>query len=298
MLKGLRKSRVSKDIIIILVFAIIISFISILINMPSTTPYSPFNTGGNGYSNLLSIKSINVNFVKDARELNQKTLVIIPLRRNPGNAINQLVEDMLKYGTTIVILDEDGYSNNLLEYLRIKARVEIYKVLDEVSKIRSREFPLIELVLGNNTMKIATYRPSYIILDEENTVSVAKTSRYAYADVDRNGYYTVGESMGEYLIACSWKINNGVLWLVADLDLFANNLMDLGDNIDFLYKLMSSGKASIIVDYIDLDIVDLFKYWFNNLVPGVSIQDRISLALLSYFVVLVVIAMMKYVEKK
>lgn len=298
MLKGLRKSRVSKDIIIILVFAIIISFISILINMPSTTPYSPFNTGGNGYSNLLSIKSINVNFVKDARELNQKTLVIIPLRRNPGNAINQLVEDMLKYGTTIVILDEDGYSNNLLEYLRIKARVEIYKVLDEVSKIRSREFPLIELVLGNNTMKIATYRPSYIILDEENTVSVAKTSRYAYADVDRNGYYTVGESMGEHLIACSWKINNGVLWLVADLDLFANNLMDLGDNIDFLYKLMSSGKASIIVDYIDLDIVDLFKYWFNNLVPGVSIQDRISLALLSYFVVLVVIAMMKYVEKK
>lgn len=298
MLKGLKKLRISKDITLILIFTAFVSSISVLVNMPSTSPYSPFNTGSNGYSKFLSITSSRINFVKDLKGLDQRILVIIPLKSDPGITIYQLIEDLLKQGAVVVVLDEEGYSNNLLEYLKIKARVERIKILDEVSKIRSREYPLVELSLDGNLLRIATYRPSYIVADEGNMISVAKTSKYAYADLDNNGYYTVGELMGEYVVACSWNIEKGVLWLIADLDIFTNDLIGIGDNLEFLSKLTVLGKQHLIVDYINLNAIDLFKYWFNNLIPGTSAQNNISLALLSYFAVLAATVLMRHVEKR
>ncbi|MEM3980561.1 MAG: hypothetical protein QXF79_04810, partial [Ignisphaera sp.] len=166
MLNGLKKLKTSKDFILILIFTIFISSISILINMPSTTPYSPYNEGREGYTQIAKFGVTK--FAKDLRNLEQKNLIIIPLNSRPDVSLIKLIENLLERGAIVIFLDEEGYSNDIMEYFGIKIVVENTKILDEVSKTRSREYPLVNLEIEGTLFKLAAYKPSHIIVDEKN----------------------------------------------------------------------------------------------------------------------------------
>uniref|UniRef100_A0A7J3I8A0 DUF4350 domain-containing protein n=1 Tax=Ignisphaera aggregans TaxID=334771 RepID=A0A7J3I8A0_9CREN len=297
MLNRLKRLRTGRDFILMLMFTILVSSMSVLINMPSTSPYSPYNVGDRGYTQLTSLTLGTAKFIKDLKNLEQKALIIIPLNSKPDSSLPQLIENLLENEATVVILDEDGYSNDLMRYFELKAKIDPVKVLDEVSKVRSREYPLADIKFGDTVFEVVTYKPSHIVIDEENCFIIAKTSRYAYADIDNNGYYSIGESMDEYIIGCGWRKRNGYLWLISDLDIFTNELISLKDNLEFLGRLVSLGKVYLVIDYLGLGSIDVSKYLLNELALGVTTWGNISIALLVYLIILVASVMMKYAEK-
>lgn len=301
MSRGFPRLKTNRYFILLMVFALLISSLSILINIPSTAPYSPYNLGSNGYSKILSSIPSTINILKDLEKMEQNALILIPLAKSMDTWAYDVIRNLLKHGMIIAILDEEGYSNNLMVHLGIGARIEAIKVLDEISKNRSREYPLVDLKMNNITLSMATYKPSYIVRGVNECNFVAKTSKYAYADIDGNGYYTPGEPMGVYEVVCSWRIDNGWLWLIADLDIIANNILVLGNNIEFLKLLLSLNnvqKISLVIDYLNLTLVDSIRYRVNSIIFEGHAPHGILTALLSYFTAIALVSVVKLAERR
>lgn len=296
MLEGLRSLRVGREIAIAL-FAVLVSILSLLLTVSTSTPLSPYNTSGYGYSHLLSLHMSSA--IASIPMDNRSIVVVLPLERQIDSKAIEGIKRLLAHGSTVVVLDEKGYSNQLLEDIGISARVAPIAVLDEVSKVYSRFYPVASIDIGNNTLRIVTYKPSYISIENTSkTLAVAKTSPYAYADVNGDGYYTVGEPIEPFVIVSLWRVGNGSLWLISDLDVFRNDLIRLGDNSRLFEVLVDSRPSYLVIGYLNLGSIDVLKYWLSQLQLKAGGLGHAPSALICYILLLCVYGVMGYAEKR
>lgn len=296
--------KIDREALLIIVLSILVTSISIIMNMPSTTPYSPYNTYGDGYSELLSIADRAI-VVKGIKNIENNSVVVLPIARGMDRARYEWIKDVLNRGNIVVILDEVGYVNEFMDFIGIRARIENTKILDEVNKLNSRVYPLIALEIKINDSvyryKVAMYRPSHIVIDNSTSIfSKGTTSAYAYADIDSNNYYSLGEEMGVYVTICSFKVGKGELWLISDLDLFSNKMIDIEnvDNRKFLETLVKFKMMYIVIDYLELSSIDIIKYGYNAIIPLNLPKKHISIGLSIYVLLLSILVVMRYAERR
>lgn len=260
--------KIPRELVLSLLYVVIISMLAIVLNMPSQTPYSPYNTGSKGYSKLLSsIPSIEI--VRSLDHIEPSSVVIIPLTKEVSSSTSVYLKNLTSAGATIVILDEEGCSNKLLEDLGLEIKIRKAKVLDEVSKHGSREYPVITIGFNSTTFKVVAHKPSYIEpLEESSEEIVGSTSDYAYVDEDGNSFYTLGEVMRRHIVIYSTSLNTSSLWVIADLDILSNRVIDYLDNKRFIETLTSSRKTYIVLEGLDIDLFDIIKYVLTKGVIG------------------------------
>lgn len=260
--------RVPRELILTFLYVIIVSVLAIVLNMSSQTPYSPYNTGSEGYSRLLEVVA-SIEIVRDLNHIEPFSVIILPLTREMGNLNSEYLKNLTSAGATVIILDENGYSNKLLKDLGLGIEIRGIKVLDEVSKYRSREYPVIVVKFNNTILRIVTYKPSYIVSSKEFSREVAGfTSDYAYADEDKNGFYTLGEVIGKYMVIYSAFQDKGSLWVVADLDILSNRAIDYLDNKAFIEILANSRKVYIVLEGLNVNLIDIIKYTLTRGLGG------------------------------
>ncbi len=293
--------RGSKALFTIVSVAAVISVLAALINLPTETPYSPFNTGGNGYSELVNYsKAVIAERYTQLKGINASdSVIILPVDKgvNDSGLLNYL-RNFTEAGGSLIIIDSSGYSNNLIHYLGINASVDNHPVLDEVLKLKDRFHPLIRvkglrnLSLGNSYL--VTYMPSSIRLGGTGgTYFVGMTSRYAYADLDRNGYYSPNEVMGEYVVISCWGVGNGSLTLIADYALLSDSLINYSSNHAFLNHLIGSRKAYLLTEGLNLSSIDNLKYQALRLSLGLRYQS-ISFKVAEFLILLGVLGVIAY----
>lgn len=261
--------KVPKELILTFLYIIIVSILAIMLNMSSQMPYSPYNIGFEGYSKLLdTIASIEI--AKDLNHIEPFSIAILPLTKEISNLNSEYIKNLTVAGVTIIILDENGYSNKLLKDLGLGIEIRKTKVLDEVSKYGSREYPVIVIDFNNTILRIVTYKPSYIAsLKEFSKEITGSTSDYAYADEDGNGFYTLGEVIGKYNVICSASLDKGSLWVIADLDILSNRVIDYLDNRRFIEILASSRKVYIALEGLDVGLFDIIRYTLTRGLGGI-----------------------------
>ena len=293
--------RGSKALLTIVSVATVISVLAALINLPTETPYSPFNTGSNGYSELVNYsKAVIAESYTRLKEVNASDSVIIfPVdkRVNDLGLLNYL-RNFTEAGGSLIIIDSSGYSNNLIHYLGINASVDNHPVLDEVLKHKDRFHPLIRVKGLRNTSLgssyLVTYMPSSIRLGGTvRTCFLGITSRYAYADLDRNGYYSPNEVIGEYVVISCWGLGNGSLTLIADYALLSNSLINYSSNQAFLNHLVGSRKTYLLTEGLKLGGVDRFKYQALRLSLGLRYQSM-SFKVTEFLILLGVLGVIAY----
>jgi len=297
--------KIDREALLIIVLSILTTSISIVMNMSSTTPYSPYNTYDDGYSELLSITD-RVTVIRGLKSIENNSVVFLPIARGMDRARYEWIKDILNRGNTVVILNEAGYINEFMEFIGIRARIEKTKVLDEVHKLDSRVYPLITLEINiNNSVhmyRVAMYSPSHIVISDVSSAFSTRgtTSVYAYADIDGNNYYSLGEEMGMYITICSFKVGKGELWLISDLDLFSNKLINIenANNRKFLETLVEFRRMYIVIDYLELSPIDIIKYSYNVIVPLNLTKDHISIGLSIYILLLSILVVMRYAERR
>lgn len=292
MLKRLKGLRIGREAFLV-IFAVVVSLLSISISMPSTTPYSVFNTDDRGYSYLALITDAKVS-IDIPVDVGVGSVIFMPLTSHLDSSKYVVLESLLKKGSTVVLLDEEGYSNGFLRYIDVDAEIMNTKVLDEVYRVFSREYPLASLEIGNASLALAMYRPSYIVLrGAEKAKAIATTSRYSYSDTNGDGFYTSGEVMERHVVGCLWVLGNGSLWLLADLDIFANKLIGFGQNKNFLEFIAGKRDVYIVIGYAGANTIDRLKYVLTRLLPRTAVQDYyVDRALLIYIVVVVMCVVM------
>lgn len=280
-----------------LVFVALMTLTAIVLNMPSPTPYSPYNSGSKGYAKLFSLFDVEVGTLAEASS-RRDTAILMPVERESDPSSYARVRDLLLSGSTIVLLDGDGYSNPLLDFLGLRVRIGGYRILDEVSKLGSRDYPVASIKVGNTSYRVVVYRPSYIDVDYLDVELAGITSNYSYADLDSNGYYSIGEEMRRYVVIYPAAVGNGTIWIVSNLDIFSNELVDKLDNIVFLKKLVGGRRLYLVVDGLELGSLDVAKYSLYRVSLRYMYSESLQLNLAIFIAVLAILMVMEFAEQK
>jgi len=218
-----------KILVVFLALSLMITIASILLEVPTSTPYSVFNTGGNGYSLLHDKYSltplINISSIKLSEA--QDTVVLIPLLHGLDNYTNNYLLKFLEMGGRIIVLDKHGYINGFLqEVLGLGIRVENAAVYDDIFNYRGdRSLPSIKVFVNNANLTCYLHEPAVISIqtNSSDVRIIGFSSRYSLRDNDANGYFNVGDSIGSEPIAIIINHGKGSLVIVSDLDFLTIN---------------------------------------------------------------------------
>jgi len=250
----------AKILVLLVGFTIVLVTISIFIYLPSTSPYSPYNPGPDGLSTLKNL--INPSLIYRGGSLSGYDVVVLVLEGEPRDLGRYF--DFVVGGGTLVILDDEGYSNELLSLFGGSMRIVNSSVLDEVFKFGDRLHPKINMSMEG---LYATYLPGYIEATSRADV-LGYSSVFSYLDVDGDGNYTVGEPIGAYPLVVSIGYGEGRVLVVSDKDFLDNVFLDKGVNTGFIDEFLV-GRVAIDLSTTHYSSVDLVKYGFEE-VGGVG----------------------------
>lgn len=268
-------------LVIVLVFFIPISSVALIINLPTETPYSPFNVGVNGYSGVVELLHTSIAYGLGDVPKGFKGSVLLPLTKELVLHDYGVIKELVEGGVNLVILDEFGYSNNLLKYLGVNAVVVSGVVLDEVFRGSSRYYPLVKSSFSGRSLELITCRPAYIEVFDSSYSFIGTTSNYSYVDLNGDGYYSLGEVMKPYVIIYSRRLGNGSITVVADLDVLSNELLSMNS---LGVKELVGSPTYLIIGYLNLSSVDYVKYLLTKL-PVINYRRDLTSLITSYLII-------------
>lgn len=290
-------------LVLLIIISLILVFTGVLIEMPSSSPYSIYNTGYNGYSFLAkkySIKPLLNITSTDIAEPNN-TIILVPLLHDLDDETLSELKRFIEGGGAIVFLDEKGYMNEFMySYLNVPISIANATVYDDIMNYNgNRSLVLIETVFGNENLACYLYRPSPIEIGKGSSdieiIVHGVSSPFSYRDNDGNGYFSLGDVFGEQPIIVEVKISNGNIYVVPDLDVFTNMLIRLGDNEKLASFLVGNYKARYI--YLGGTDATFFEY-VKTYLSGFNESDKCLVRITVELLVLMILALVVYHGEK
>ncbi|MBN1785655.1 MAG: hypothetical protein JW825_01515 [Candidatus Methanofastidiosa archaeon] len=245
-----------KFYIYILVFAIIAVFLFLPLIVPylsRSADYSAFNDGWNGtsrfYKELLQNAQTGNLSYGDGQFLNtvigdisniaitsadDTIIVSIGASKEYSEKEKEFLKGFVLDGGTLLIADDFGSANGILESIGIDERFSNKLVMDAVY-VKSGTFPV---------MYKGTYLEEYtLLLNYPSNILGASdpmfiTTRMAFLDLNEDSSYDEGEPMGPFDISAMVEVGDGRICLISDPSIFINNMIGLLDNSDYIFSLM------------------------------------------------------------
>jgi len=223
----------------VVVYAFLIFLGIVLISMPLAVPiiktsadYSMFNTKPNGCSKFAKFlyhtgEIYPIFYPYNSIELSRfKGVLTVVGPDIPFSTLEaEEVKKFLDNGGILLLADDFGTGNTLLEKLGVKVRFSKEKLKDIFYR-KNQNFPIV--VRCNFSNNLTLNIPSVIV----NAKGEAYTSKVSI----------VGKNMNSYPIVAEIKYGNGKIILVSDPDVFTNQMFNL--NKDFIINLIKSLNCS------------------------------------------------------
>ncbi len=222
---------------------------------PITDPYYPLNHGWNGCSQIYEMTPRAQLLSSYATPLpNATALITIIGPRIPfENSETAELRSFLQNGGTVLLADDFGTGNGLLQSLNVSARFSGQPIADPYFYSKTPSFPLVsDFVpdpLSSNITALILDHPSYIEIPNSSLVKVvALSSPFSFIDLHNNGTLSPNENTQAYPIIATTHIGAGLLVLVANANMFANELINLFNNQIFFRNLMKIAPGTTVFD--------------------------------------------------
>ena len=221
---------------------------------PSNRDFGPGNSSWNGLSDFIAdFEASLINSLDELPSSPQGTaLVVIPYAPFSDSDLRGLKE-YAAGGGTLVVLDDYGYGNQLLEYLEVEPRFTGDPLLDPLFSYRNSSFPKIthfaQGPLSSGVETIVLNHASSLI-DVPDDEVIATSSRFSFLDQNGNSMWDEGEPEGPIVVACSISYHEGYIVLISDPSIVINSMLKMGDNRLFIENALALGGANpeVIVD--------------------------------------------------
>lgn len=236
--------------IILVLLAIVIWF------YPSSEDFrdeNPFWNGLKTFTNQFDASPISsFDDLPSAKEEN--ALVVIPQLKFTEPEMETL-QNFLKRGGTILIMDDFGYGNDILDYLELDIRFTQYPLLDPLFNYKNKWFPEItDFASAYETENVES-----IVLNHATSLSnvteddaIAWSSRFSYLDLNDNSTWDEDEEepKGPLPVAAALEVDEGCLVLIADPSMMINSMEGTGDNYSFIQNVIKikDQNPEILVD--------------------------------------------------
>lgn len=244
----------------------------------SNAEYSVLNTDWNGVSSfgkLLYSKGEIAPILTTYDSLNlgerKGTLIILgPNLDFTGEEIAEL-RGFLENGNTIILADDFGTGNQILEGLGLEERFAKGELITPIYS-KNHHYPITAEIrdskLSKNVEKIVMYDPS-IILNPQNALVYTPNS-----SIFKNGY-------GAFAVVDRIEYGDGEIILISDPDIFTNSLFR--ENEEFIKNLLDYANGPFYLD-------EVHHRDFNPYSSGtITIRRAVNKELVFYYVLFVAV---------
>jgi hypothetical protein len=271
------RSSLKRGYIAAMVMVTVVAFLAVSMVSPvvsTTTDFSIFNPGWNGTSGLavstyrlgkfvpsfqarttgtdITIAQMNLNEL--SLDPDTTALAIIGPSRPFSLSDGALVGDFVKRGGMLVLADDFGSGNTLLERMGAASRFSGKLVIDlsfEKKPEFSVCFDLIQDPLTTNVTSLLLNYPSTIFRNGTTLEVVGSTSVASWLDTNNNRVQDPGEPQGPFPVIARELLGLGSILLLSDPSVLINGMRTYLDNgvfVDNLVTLMCSGRSTVYFD--------------------------------------------------
>jgi len=221
---------------------------------PVQDEYHPLNEEWNGCSKVVNASRNSTLLFSYGEALAEHTLFAIV---GPGLGFSQkeaaYVRIFLESGGTVLLADDIGKGNSLLESLAVPARFSGQLIDDLLYYSKRPDFPLITdfsaSPLTDNVTAVLMNRPSFLQVENSSVVAViASSSLFSFVVENGGGQPGANEMLQSYPVMASVRIGKGLLVLVSDPSVFTNEMIDFYDNMRLFRNILRIGGGSIAFD--------------------------------------------------
>jgi hypothetical protein len=274
--------------------------LSVLVMLPAAyywpieDPYHPSNVGWNGCSEIASNKNATLLQSYNQELPTNSTLVIIGPSLPYSVKDSTIIGNYLRSRGTVLLADDFGSGNSLLEELNVSARFAGKPLADLYAYSKGPAFPLANVfsnssVLDNASVVILDH-PSFLDIGDSSQVTVlASSSPFSFIDLQGNGKPVQNESVRSYPVIAYVHVGAGSLVLISDASMFINEMIGLYDNSRLFASILKIGGGSLLFDVAHLSHAPLtnMRLAIKDYLGGLARFARANIYLQAGLVVLI-----------
>lgn len=281
----------AKGIAILGVLAGFIVFLSIAYLMPPIDDFDPRNPFWNGLSRLY--ERFNATVVDDLRFLGMvdpagSILVVAGPSRSFDRWEVEAVGRFVSSGGILLVMDDFGYANTLLEGLDLGFRFNGSLLVDPLFMERGRIAPrIIDVRLDGFDNVVEGVRFNYAtIIEGVGFDVIAYSSSFSFLDLDYDLSWSRGEPTGPFPVAVSCRIGLGMVLAISDSSVFINSMLDYDGNLRLLDRLLSGRIVYLDVSHTAPSIHSILKVSLGSILYVLSIpESRYTIIALSIYAI-------------
>jgi len=243
-----------KIITLALIFSIIFS-LTIAYMIPSTDNYSPENPFWNGLKTLENIVNpVQITSITQLKQIinpKQTAILILGPEKPFTTQETQTIKKILEKGAIVLVADDFGQANTLLEQLEIPCKFTQKMLIDPVFYYKNPRLPKIfhieKTPWTKNIEELTLNYATTLNITSSEIKILANSSEYSYLDINMNNQWDPEEPKGRQPILAQANIGEGTLLLLSDPSIFINSMINKSDNAQLLKNIIE-GKTT----YLDL----------------------------------------------
>ena len=254
--------RVSGIISIVMVLTMIISLVCIWF-YPSEQDFTVSNTSWNGISKFRQQFDVDtVDSLDNISQLSEKAVLItIPSLDYRDDELAK-IKQFLGNGGSLIVMDDYGYGNRILEYLDVSVRFSNKPLLDPLFCYKNQWLPRIStlsLEAKVHDIDVVMLNHSTALIDATQEDIIAQSSVSSFLDINENEILDSDEPAGPFAVAAQLPFGNGTLTLVSDPSIIINTMLTRDNNYAFTGYITGDIKESrkIVIDRSHLDNTSL-----------------------------------------
>ena len=182
----------------------------------------------------------------------QTVLIEIPYTQFTETDLNKLSQ-YVSAGGTLIVLDDYGDGNQILNGLGLDMRFTDKPLLDPLFNYKNEWLPRIidfaQTPIINNITSIVLNHASTISNVSDNAV-LAWSSQFSFLDVNGSSTWETGEPTGPLPVAAYTKVGEGYVAAVSDPSFLINSMINMDDNLKFINELVQIQSSSPTI-YLD-----------------------------------------------
>jgi hypothetical protein len=198
------------------------------------------NRSGDGIGNATSIQSL--------ADLPQNgtgyALIEIPYTPFSSGDLD-ILKGFTQSGGLLIVMDDYGYGNQILERLGTGIRFSGKPLLDPLYNYKNPLFPRIsDFASQFAPVESISLNHATSLEDVPQGAVIALSSSFSYLDTDGSGTKTQGDIAGPLTVVAHEKSGNGYVIMVSDPSLIINSMLGMDDNMVFTSLLINFGSSA------------------------------------------------------
>ena len=178
------------------------------------------------------------------------TLILIPYLDFTPAELEEL-NSFVTQGGSLILADDYGYGNQVLEYLGLKARFSGQTLLDPLFSYKNKWLPRISHLRASsvtNDTESLVFNHATCLIDVEAADVLAQSSSFSFLDLNGNQAWDKDEPTGPLPVISHHNLGNGQVILISDPSIFINSMEMIESNYNFIQNMAAITTAELLID--------------------------------------------------